>query len=267
MLLEDGKKQHYCWIKKFNRLMCRRNKTSNNGTSRISMHMCGRCSNGFTSKAALSNHEKYCSQSGAVIRGLPKPGPGSILAFNNHFKSMRVPFCIYADFESCIKPINTCQPNPDVSYTNKYQQRTPISFCIFVKCFDSDIYPSSMETYTAKSENDDVGKRFVNKLEDIVKEIYKVVKERKSRFKLKENMIYTNEDKMSFASATTCHICKGDLGKDKVEDHCHLTGNYRGAAHNSCNLIYRVPAFIPVFIHNLSGYDCHLFIKKLMTSP
>jgi len=48
------------------------------------------------------------------------------------------------------------------------------------------------------------------------------------------------------------------LGEDKVRDHCHLTGKFRGAAHNECNLQYRVPRFIPVFFHNVSRYDAHL---------
>ena len=50
----------------------------------------------------------------------------------------------------------------------------------------------------------------------------------------------------------------------KVRDHCHFTGRYRGAAHNSSNLKYRKPNFTPVTFHNLSGYDSHLFIKKIL---
>ena len=79
-------------------------------------------------------------------------------------------------------------------------------------------------------------------------------------------MIYTEEDKISFNSSTTCHICEKELGEDKVRDHCHLTGKFRGAAHEKCNLNYQIPNFIPVFFHNLSGYDSHLFIKKLNTN-
>ena len=66
--------------------------------------------------------------------------------------------------------------------------------------------------------------------------------------------------------ATTCHICEKELGEDRVIDHCHLTGKFRGAAHKKCNLNYRIPNFIPVFFHNLSGYDSHLFIKKIKTN-
>ena len=51
--------------------------------------------------------------------------------------------------------------------------------------------------------------------------------------------------------------------KKKVQDHCHFTSRYRGAAHNLCNLNYRKPNFTPVVFHNLSGYDSHLFIKNL----
>jgi hypothetical protein len=50
--------------------------------------------------------------------------------------------------------------------------------------------------------------------------------------------------------------------KRKVADHDHLTGQFRGAAHSSCNLKYKNPRFIPIFFHNLAGYDAHLFIKE-----
>ena len=66
--------------------------------------------------------------------------------------------------------------------------------------------------------------------------------------------------------ALDCWICGEELGNDRVRDHCHYTGCYRGAAHNSCNLKYRKPESVPVFFHNLTGYDSHLFIKKLGSS-
>jgi len=66
--------------------------------------------------------------------------------------------------------------------------------------------------------------------------------------------------------AKTCHICLKPFNNPenrKVRDHCHFTGLYRGAAHNSCNLKYKIPNHIPIVFHNLSGYDAHLFIKEL----
>ena len=51
-----------------------------------------------------------------------------------------------------------------------------------------------------------------------------------------------------------------------MRDRCHLTGKFRGAAHEGCNLKYKIPQFFPVVFHNLSGYDGHLFIKTLGNS-
>ena len=49
----------------------------------------------------------------------------------------------------------------------------------------------------------------------------------------------------------------------KVRDHCHYTGEYRGAAHSICNLKYSVPKNIPVVFHNGSNYDYDFIIKEL----
>ena len=62
------------------------------------------------------------------------------------------------------------------------------------------------------------------------------------------------------------HIClKGfnDPKNRKVKDHCHYTGECRRAAHNNYNLKYKIPDYIPIVFHNLSGYDAQLIIKEL----
>ena len=73
----------------------------------------------------------------------------------------------------------------------------------------------------------------------------------------------TMHDKLGYDKSTLCHICNEELGNDGVRDHCHLSGEFRGAAHKVCNLKYNVPKFFPVVFHNLSGYDSHIFIKTL----
>ena len=72
--------------------------------------------------------------------------------------------------------------------------------------------------------------------------------------------------KREHEAAEKCYICLrefNDLMKKKMRDHCHCTGLYGGAAHNNCNLKYRIPDLILIVFHNLSGYDAHLFIKEL----
>ena len=51
--------------------------------------------------------------------------------------------------------------------------------------------------------------------------------------------------------------------KCEVRDHCHYTGEYRGAAHSICNLKYNVSKEIPIVFHNGLNYDYHFIIKKL----
>ena len=71
------------------------------------------------------------------------------------------------------------------------------------------------------------------------------------------------------------HICQKEFCYDKnekkkfklyekVKDHCHYTGKFRGAAHRICNLNYKVPQEIPVPIHNGSTYDYHFLIIELV---
>jgi len=54
--------------------------------------------------------------------------------------------------------------------------------------------------------------------------------------------------------------------KDSVRDHDHITGKYRGAAHNECNFKLKLNAKtmpIPVIFHNLKGYDGHLLMQAM----
>ena len=111
--------------------------------------------------------------------------------------------------------------------------------------------------YTKKSDSEDIAAIFVSKLSWLTNKIYNDFYRRP--IPMKWNMTKQHEH----YSAAKCHICGGELNDDKVRDHCHFTGQYRGAAHNSCNLQCRKPLIIPVIFHNLQGYDAHLFIKQL----
>ena len=80
----------------------------------------------------------------------------------------------------------------------------------------------------------------------------------------KETILLTNEEKESYENQEICHICKKEFNNDnKIRDHCHYNGKYRGAAHNKCNLRYKIPKKIPVVFHNGSTYDYHFIIKQL----
>ena len=73
------------------------------------------------------------------------------------------------------------------------------------------------------------------------------------------------EDEERFQSSIKCWICNKlfDVGENKVRDHCHITGKYRGSAHWSCNINLKLTKKIPVIIHSLRGYDSHLILKEI----
>lgn len=81
---------------------------------------------------------------------------------------------------------------------------------------------------------------------------------------LKENkpMELTGRDWQNFKTAVNCNLCDKPLGADRVRDHDHLTGAYRGACHSQCNINYNYKNFkLPVIFHNLRGYDSHLILQ------
>ena len=67
-----------------------------------------------------------------------------------------------------------------------------------------------------------------------------------------------------FQLANSCWICNKlfDVADEKVRDHCHVTGKYRGAAHFSCNANCKLSKKVPEIFHNLKGYDSHLIIEE-----
>ena len=80
---------------------------------------------------------------------------------------------------------------------------------------------------------------FIDKLEKNIKDIYK-------KLKFPKSMIMTMYDELVYDNSTLCHICNEELGKDRVRDHCHQSGKFRGAGHEICNLKYKVPKFFPL---------------------
>ena len=146
------------------------------------------------------------------------------------------------------------QPNPDKSYTTQYQKHIPSGFRYHKKCFDDTLYSQQPVTFVKEFNDDDFAQIFIEILEKNIKEIYK-------KFKFPKSMIMTMHDTLVYDNSTLCHICNEELYNDRVRDHCHLSDKFRGAAHEVCNLKYKVPKLFPVVFHNLSGYDSHLLLK------
>ena len=146
---EGELKGHYVLIKDFNRYMFYY--TKHKGKKHFCMH-CLQC---FYSDISLAKHKENC----IVINGvqaielpekyIDKNGVERTpsVYFNNYHKGLPVPFCIYADFESIVEKISSCQPSDGKSYTEKYQKHTACSFGYKVLCHYDKKYSKDVVNY------------------------------------------------------------------------------------------------------------------------
>ena len=251
LLIKDGENSHYCLVKNLSALMA--SQINNHKGSR---NFCLNCFNGFNTTEGLNKHKEYCYNNECVK--IEMPPPNTYLRFKNFLNSEKAPFVIYADFESKIIEMDNCDPDPNKSYTKKYQKHVPVSFNYYIKSSNESVYESRSRGYTKeKPEDPNAEDVFIEWLEEDVKAIANIKPKK---------MVFTEEDEKQFNKASNCWICRGKLENDRVRDHCHYTGRYRGPAHNSCNLKYKQSKNISVFFHNLVGYDSHLFVKHLGSS-
>ena len=289
LFISNDETNHYCWIKNFNKLL----------SMQISKHdgfkfICKRCLNPFRLESAYNKHRELCNLNDEVRVDMPLPN--THIKFKNQNRSMRVPFVIYADFECITTKIEsqTKQKKEDESYTEKYQHHQPSGYCLNIVCNNKSI---KKITYRGQ----DCVEHFVTTVEKLGNKIYnKYLKPVKPLKMTEEDWIKYNSDTChickneieykrvccngksthkqcaikidketsdidwkEYYKQTNCYVCDKPIDNPKVRDHCHITGKFRGPAHNSCNINYKVPKFIPIIFHNLEGYDSHLFIKQL----
>ena len=182
-------------------------------------------------------------------------------------KQLKAPFVAYADFE-CILQQHQQVGGTDVdtqtyikeesrkSNTQVFQEHIPFNFTFKVTFIDPDYNPKIV-VYMGE----DAADQFNETLQAQASDIYNhYIKNPKPVIPL------TIDEEEQFNQAESCHICSEPLGADRVRDHCHVLGLYRGEGHNACNLNYRIdPAKwkLPVILHNLRGYDSYLIIKGL----
>lgn len=207
-------------------------------------YICDGCLVSFSSREKLSDHNQHdCTHvrvdmpdSSAIKKDrFGNEYPANILKFKNCHKQMTVPFVIYADFDAFLEPVseNSITPNK----TTNIQRHDVYSFAYFIKCSYNDSL-SKFRTY----RGDSYGKIFFEMLSADVKEI---TEQLNTNVPLND---LTPAEEDDFWHQVICQIiCKKPLNDDRVRDPDHLTGKYRGAAHNTCNLNYSIPNHIPIF--------------------
>ena len=248
LMITDGEKWHYLTVKNLPGLL--RGITS---THKEDFY----CLNGFHSyrtKNKLELHEKICENHNYCNVEMPTKN-NNIIKYNQGEKSIKLLFVIYADLECLLEKMSMCQNNPNESSITEINKHTPSGYSIFTHC-SFDLMRNKLNHYRGK----DCMKKFCK---DLREHATKIINHEK-----KKMIPLTTEEKIYHNKKEICYICKKDFDKSdkkhKVRDHCHYTGKYRGAAHNICNLRYKIPKETPAVFHNGSTYDYHFIIKKLV---
>ena len=212
--------------------------------------VCRRCLNSYTCENALINHKEKCGDDNiCTIRTSNE----SHLYWKKHFQKNPLYFRIFADFEADNEKNDSKIGNKT---TNMYKQKPVFNgYCIISEL--NDVLESGHYESPLSYDNVDW----------FVKEVINL--ENKMAFYFKETkkyIIMTQENEEDFKNNNICRFCEKNIESDKVRDHCHSTGEYRGPSHNVCkiNVKKKDSNFIPFAFHNFSNYDCHMFFKKLV---
>ena len=212
--------------------------------------ICRRCLGSYTSENMLIKHKTKCEKNDITSI---KTSNESHLHWKKYFQKNPLYFRIYAHFEADNEKDNTCIGNKTI---NIFKQNPVLNGFHIVSELE-DVLKSNY--YKSPLGYDNV--------EWFVDQIIKL--ENKMAFYFKntnKDIVMTDKDEEDYKNNNVCRFCEKIIESDKVRDHCHLAGNYRGPAHSNCNInvTQNQSNFIPIIFHNFSNYDCHMFFKKLV---
>ena len=233
-------KNHYVLIKKLDVFLGDHNKK----------FICRRCLSSYTSENMLMKHKPKCENNDITTI---KTSNESHLCWKKHFHKNPLYFRIYADFEADNEKDNSIIGNKT---TNIYKQNPVLNGYHIVSELEGVLqsgYHKSPLGY--------------NNVDWFVDEVIRLENKMAFYFKnTKKDIVMTEEDEEDYRNDNICRFCEKEIIDNKVRDHCHSTGSYRGPSHNTCNInvTQKQSNFIPFIFHNLSNYDCHMFFKKLV---
>ena len=126
MLIPDHNEKHYVAIKSLSRLLC-----SSNTKKEKAQYFCINCLQGFAEQKSRDEHYVYCRSNEAVRIEMPNKAP--IVKYSDGKYQFKVPFMMYADFESILEPIQGVSNGPNVSSTRGVNIHMPSGWCVYSK--------------------------------------------------------------------------------------------------------------------------------------
>ena len=263
---------HYCLISNMNKLLFSQTKHDHK------CFYCDYCLHRFSTAQLLSDHVPNCTPFGEQKTTMPDH-KDRIMPFKNYSYTLKHPFTIYADFESLIVPVASCSPGVEplsvqstsgirysvtndgqttetierpVSSTNIQSVHVPSGYCYAIIDHEQKLFKPPTVYHGD------------NVIDNFLCELRKDALLLQSIMRQITPLTMSDDDNDAYKEATICHLCNQPLpNDDKVRNHCHRTGKFLGAAHTACNLNCKKARHLPVFFHNLRGYDCHHLIQGL----
>jgi hypothetical protein len=220
-------------------------------------HYCNRCFQSFRTPCNLQKHMVDCKQFDACTVEMPEDDES--ICFTNEDRKYKYPVAVYADFESTLPTCSSRRGKDKIGkHTMRLQRHKSVSY-MFKICGDN--LPPNMQT-VYKYTGSDADEHFVKTLQELQDTLIIQAFPNNTM----ENL--TAEEKMSYYKCRACPQCKISFTKteekcnsNKCRDHNHITGKFRGALCRECNLQNGKKEsrnrFIPIFFHNLKGYDAH----------
>ena len=249
MLITENNRKHYVAIKPLSRLLSSQN-TKHKGKE----YFCMNCLQGFNEESSRDEHLYYCINNESVKVEMPHRNP--IVKYSDGQFQFKVPFIMYADFESILEPIPGPENNPRISSTRGINNHVSSGWCVRSEFADGKV-KNPLKLYHGQ----DCIKKFCDHLIGEARRL-------SQSFPEKPMKPLTPKEMDRYKRSERCHICFKAFKEDKpkVRDHGHYTGRCGGTAHTKCNLQYKIPSYIPIVFHSLSGYNADLFIKELAAS-
>ena len=176
------------------------------------------------------------------------------IKFKNQYKEQEVNNVIFSDIECYMKGTD----EKIGSNTYKISEHVPIA--IGYSWHSKDEVLSKDEVYNRSTKWLHQSYFGPDCIKDYVRDVLEI--ETKHSIKINKAMLFTEEDKLYHDANDICHICNKNC-INKVRDHCHQTGRYRGPACNICDLNYKHQNFIPVIIHKGKCYDFNLLFNEI----
>ena len=193
-------------IKSLSRLLSKQN-----GKHKERQYFCMNCLQGFKEEKSRNERIGYCKDNESVRIEMPHKRP--IVEYSDGQFQFKVPFTMYADFESILKLIQGLENNPRISATRGVNVHTPSGWCARSEFAYGEV-KDPLKLYRGK----DCVRKFCNHINGEARHLYSSFPEKPMEPLMKVQW-------KDYKTSSSCHICFKPFkeGNRKVRDHCHYS--------------------------------------------